>query len=91
MTLYSQSQLAKLRWHCRRGMLELDMLLLPFFDAYFEKLSDALQAQFVALLDCSDQDLWRWLLGYQICPEENLLNIISKIRQYAMLSKVKMP
>ena len=38
----------RIRWHCRRGMLELDLVLNRFVDRHFERLSprelDALRA-----------------------------------------------
>ena len=35
------SELARLRWKCRRGMLELDLLLRDFLDSGYQDLDDA--------------------------------------------------
>lgn len=55
---------AKLNWQCRRGMLELDVILIPFLDQHFDQLADEQQAWFVEFLDEADPDLYTWLMGY---------------------------
>jgi len=62
----------RLRWQCRRGMLELDYLLLEFLEQQFESLPEAMKADFVRLLEAPDQDLQRWLVGGQAVPEPGL-------------------
>ena len=57
--------LRKIRWQCRRGMLELDIILEKFFDQQFEKLSANEKQAFVELLDRSDASLYAWLLKYE--------------------------
>lgn len=72
---------AKIQWHCRRGMLELDLLLLPFFQYRFEQLSPHLQEDFIKLLDCSDPDIYNWYLGAET-PPLSLQPIIEQLRDY---------
>jgi antitoxin CptB len=55
-----QEQLNRLRWRSRRGMLELDLLLLPFFDEVYTDLDEDQQATFQRLLEQDDPDLWLW-------------------------------
>ena len=57
---FSELELNRLRWRCRRGMLELDLLLLPFFDEVFSELNADEQAVFVRLLEQDDPDLLQW-------------------------------
>ena len=38
MSRYSLQELNRFRWRCRRGMAELDILLVPFFEDAFEAL-----------------------------------------------------
>jgi antitoxin CptB len=47
----------RIRWQCRRGLLELDLLLARFLDRHFENLSPANLATFKRLLDYPDNDL----------------------------------
>lgn len=59
----------KIRWKCRRGMLELDMILLRFLDKKYKQLSPRQQQQFSDLLNEPDPVLYNWLLGYS-SPED---------------------
>jgi antitoxin CptB len=51
-------ELERVRWRCRRGLLELDIILKRFVDAYYAKLDETEIQQFETLLDLSDNDLW---------------------------------
>ena len=57
------SEEARLRWRCRRGMRELDQLMLRYLDREWPTASDAERAVFLRLLDCEDDKLWRWFMG----------------------------
>lgn len=71
----------RLRWQCRRGMLELDLLLQGFLDAGYAGLSRQEQAAFVRMLDFEDQLLLDWLMGYVVPSDGAYLKLIGKIRQ----------
>jgi antitoxin CptB len=51
-------QLERVRWRCRRGLLELDLVLQRFVDQYYAGLSEAERRQFETLLDLTDNELW---------------------------------
>ncbi|MEY4960837.1 MAG: hypothetical protein RL610_1016 [Pseudomonadota bacterium] len=51
-------ELERARWRCRRGLLELDIVLQRFMDRHYSQLSDKDLQQFSTLLDLSDNDLW---------------------------------
>lgn len=70
---------ARLRWRCRRGTRELDLLLLRFLDGDFEGLDTPDQQAFEALLEQQDPDLARWLLGAEPPPAE-YRDIVARIR-----------
>ena len=57
------SEEAKLRWRCRRGMRELDQLLLRFLDREWATASEVERAVFLRLLETEDDKLWRWVMG----------------------------
>lgn len=78
----SLSSVPRLKWACRRGMLELDLILLPFFEDTFDQLTAPEQSDFEALLTCPDQDLYAWLLNFQACPELRYHPLLAKIRAY---------
>ncbi|HET9843329.1 MAG TPA: succinate dehydrogenase assembly factor 2, partial [Gammaproteobacteria bacterium] len=72
---------ARIRLACRRGMLELDLFLLPFFEAVYSTLTEQEQEIFQSMLQQSDQQLQRWLLGMEFPPQE-LQELIAKIRYH---------
>ncbi len=57
------TQLNRLRWRCRRGMLENDLILARFLDARGAQMTDADVAALDRLLDLTDNDLWDLLSG----------------------------
>ena len=63
MSAIDAVRLQRLRWRCRLGMLENDLLLARFLDARGTVLSDAELCGLDALLDLPDSDLWDLLAG----------------------------
>jgi antitoxin CptB len=57
------TRLNRLRWRCRRGMLENDLILARFLDARGAQMTDADVAALDRLLDLADNDLWDLLSG----------------------------
>ena len=55
--------LARLRWRCRRGMLENDLILTRFLDRRGDTLTEADVAALDRLLDLPDNELWDALSG----------------------------
>jgi antitoxin CptB len=62
------SELDRVRWQCRRGMLELDLVLSRFLERHFAGLPADQRAAFKALLAHSDSVLWELISG-QLEPE----------------------
>jgi len=58
----------RIRWHCRRGMLELDLLLQRFSRDHLPHLDDEQTARFVELLALPDQQLLDLLMGRGAAP-----------------------
>ncbi len=56
------TELNRLFWHSRRGMLELDVLLVPFVREVYADLDAEDQARYRKLLACEDQDLFTWFM-----------------------------
>lgn len=53
----------QLRWRCRRGMRELDVLLTRYLDQHYGGATDDEQAAFRRLLDAPDPELFSLLMG----------------------------
>jgi antitoxin CptB len=49
-------------WHSRRGMLELDLVLMPFAEQVYPTLDEATRARYRDLLACEDTDIFAWLV-----------------------------
>jgi antitoxin CptB len=77
------NNLTKLQWACRRGMLELDVLLGNFLNEAYPGLSDDNKKRFVRLLGYPDPELLTWLMGSEIPEDQDLAIITDLIRQHA--------
>ncbi|MBF8744890.1 succinate dehydrogenase assembly factor 2 family protein [Pseudomonas putida] len=60
--MVEQTELNRLFWHSRRGMLELDVLLVPFTQEVYPNLSEADRELYRRLLTCEDQDMFGWFM-----------------------------
>jgi antitoxin CptB len=65
--------LKKLRWRCRRGMRELDQLFGRYLDHEWSTAPTEEREVFLFLLDCEDDKLWRWFMGYEACPHAHAI------------------
>ena len=71
--LIDERALSKLRWRCRRGLLENDLFVERFFDRYQSTLTQRQADGLMVLMDLSDNDLLDLRLARQQ-PEGELLN-----------------
>ena len=75
-------EIKRLRWRCRRGMRELDQLMLRYLDQRWPTADDKERKLFLQLLDCEDDKLWRWFMGLERAQEQSInviVNIITDI------------
>lgn len=72
---------ARIRWRCRRGLLELDLILLGFFDRYYTGLTSAEQGAFEELLSVPDNTLLAYLNRAESPAEMELKTIVKTIIQ----------
>ena len=73
-------------WHSRRGMLELDLVLMPFAQTVYATLDEPGKQGYRDLLECEDTDIFAWLV-HGVAPEEqNLITIIDRIRAHGRAS-----
>ncbi|WP_053980841.1 succinate dehydrogenase assembly factor 2 [Marinagarivorans algicola] len=66
----------RLKWASRRGMLELDLILMPFLENIYLTLSEQEQSWYVDLLACEDQDMFGWLMQHKEPPTPELKGIV---------------
>lgn len=74
---------AKITWQCRRGMLELDLILNPFIKNELDQLNDSQLNAFETLLEEIDPVLYSWLMGSTDPDTRELLSIVEHIRRHA--------
>lgn len=77
------TNMSRLKWACRRGMLELDVLLNNFLSEAYEKLSDEDKILFVDLLGCADPEIFAWIMGSETPSDVGMQKITKMIRDHA--------
>ena len=76
----ADNEFKRLRWRCRRGMRELDVLLTRWLDQEWAAASEAQRGVFLRLLDSEDDKLWRWFLGNETATDAALDTLVRHIR-----------
>ena len=80
----SSIQNNRVYWSCKRGMLELDLILIPFFLHCYPTLSEESQQDYCVLLSATDVELYAWLTGKESPTEAKMQAMVSRIRDYAL-------
>jgi antitoxin CptB len=77
------SEKDRVRWQCRRGMLELDLVLKRFLERDFDTLTPGQHVAFKALLEFPDNDLWDLVSARYQPPDADTdtLSVISLLRE----------
>lgn len=70
----------RIRWRCRRGLLELDIVLARFLDAHYVGLSGDDRQVLAVLLEYPDVDLWRLVSGKDEPEDERLRTVLGLLR-----------
>lgn len=76
----SDNRRARLKWQCRRGMRELDLMLLAYVEAHYAELEPAALARLEQLLEYPDQVLLEILMGRQPPADPALAELARAIR-----------
>jgi antitoxin CptB len=80
----SDSTRNRLAWQCRRGMRELDELLLGFLRQRYHQLGPGDIEIFARLLEYPDSVLLEWLTGQMVPSDRDVANIVREIRHTAV-------
>lgn len=73
-------------WHSRRGMLELDLVLMPFAEQVYPGLDAAEQAAYRRLLEEEDADIFGWVVHRVAVPDPALAPIVERILAHGRAS-----
>lgn len=82
--MISDEEINRMRWACRRGMLELDLVLEPFVVSRYAQLGETDRQRFQQLMRCEDQDLFAWFLRREQSDDEEMNAIVSKVLDFAL-------
>ncbi len=75
----SHHDLKEIYWRSRRGMLELELKLVPFVRDCFGDLPDHLQNAYLALIEEEDWQIFDWLQGKEQPTEAAMLELVQRI------------
>lgn len=70
----------RIEWDCRRGMLELDKIIMPFYLAHFDELSDDKKDIFIRLLASTDLQLFLWFFNRGKSQDEDIQAMVEYIQ-----------
>lgn len=76
----SPADLNALAWRCRRGMLELDLLLNSFLHNKYQELGLSARQAFKQLLEYPDAVLFDLLMGHSVTADQEIADVVKKIR-----------
>ena len=70
---------SKLKWRCRRGVKELDVVLTRFLETRYDDSSAEMHAAFDKLLDLQDPDILKYLLNQEQPEDKDIAGIIEEL------------
>lgn len=78
--MVDRAEVARLRWRCRRGMRELDLLMEAWLEHHYCDSAPAMQAAFRQLVDTPDPRLLGWLTGRDRPEDPQTAQLVDAIR-----------
>ena len=76
MAAQPAEELSRVRWQCRRGMLELDTLLGEFVETHYLSLDNEQRERFRAFLNTPDQILFDYFFGQTKPIDKDVADVI---------------
>ena len=73
------SELSTLRWRSRRGMRELDVVLVRYLDQHYATATDQERDVFKALLELEDPRLYALVTGREVASNPEQAAMIAKL------------
>lgn len=84
-----KARINRLKWHCRRALLELDLV----FDRFWERHEIDLDAQgetaLERLLELEDHELWALVSGRDVTDDPQMKTMIERLRQVSPAADFK--
>ena len=76
-----KARINRLKWHCRRALLELDLVFDRFWERYEDNLDEQGEAVLEGLLDLEDHDLWALVSGREHADDPGQAAMIERLRE----------
>jgi len=76
-----RARINRLKWHCRRALLELDLVFDRFWERYEETLDAQGEAALESLLELEDHDLWALVSGRETATDPEQVAMIERLRE----------
>jgi antitoxin CptB len=70
----------RVRWQCRRALLELDLVFTRFLERHFDRLTDGQLADLDDLLLVEDHDLWAMINGSKPVTDDRWKEMVELLR-----------
>jgi antitoxin CptB len=77
---HKNAESRRLAWRCRRGLLELDIVLQRFVAQHYDGLSTAELSAFDAMLALPDNDFWTLVSSDNVTSDTATMAVINKIK-----------
>jgi len=71
----------RVRWQCRRALLELDLVFARFLERHFDRLTDDQLADLEDLLIVEDHDLWAMVNVSQPVAKDSWKEMVELLRE----------
>lgn len=82
--MVSEPEFKRAYWASRRGMLELDLILVPYCEQRFRELDEVAVAGYWKLLECEDTELFAWFLRRARPDDAELRVIVDDILEFTL-------
>ncbi len=77
--MITSSEISRLRWRCRRGMRELDVLLQRYLDQRYASAAEEEQQAFEALLELPDPELFAYVVKREQPSDPQRANVVHRL------------
>ena len=74
------TRLGRIRWRCRRGLLENDLVLTRFLDAHHHALTEEQVVMLDKVLALTDNELWDLIAGRAEPADSSVLPLLGELR-----------
>lgn len=72
----------RVRWQCRRALLELDLVFTRFLEKHFDSLTEDQLADLDDLLIGDDYDIWAMVNGSKPCEKERWMEMVALLSEH---------